>query len=284
MTEWMRPSTLDAALKLLADAAPGHYQIISGGTDVMVTQQAVASGRACRAWLDVSAIPELKKVENTPEGIRIGAGVALSVLRRHPLIQKHWPMLAASAAVTGAAPIQNRATLGGNICNASPAADNSPVLLAYGAYLETAGRLARRNLAYDCFHIGYRQTALAADELLTAIVIPYPPQGVLSYYRKVGTRAAQAIAKVGVAVMIHTKNQCLITEARFGLASVAATPCTLPAVSDYLQGKDIHSLQETMVREKVRSDIAPIKDIRSTAEYRLEIASRLVWHAIHYAQ
>ncbi|MBU2718734.1 xanthine dehydrogenase family protein subunit M [Acidithiobacillus ferridurans] len=283
MDEWLRPRQMDEALRLLAELPAGYCQVISGGTDVMVAQQLTAP-RDIAFWLDLSAIPELKIVEVTAEGIRIGAGVTLSVLRRHPEVQQHWPMLAASAAVTGAAPIQNRATLGGNICNASPAADNAPVLLAYGARLEIAGPNGVRFLPYDQFHLGYRQTALAAHELLYAVHIPYPPAGSQTYYRKVGTRAAQAIAKVGIAAWIHFDEDQEIIAARFGLASVAATPCVLPNVGEYLSGKHIRNIHESMIREKVSSDVKPVDDIRSTAEYRLEVASRLVWEAIHCAQ
>lgn len=283
MAEWLRPRHMDEALQLLADLSAEQYQIISGGTDVMVAQQ-LSAPRDIAVWLDLSSIPELKTVEVTTEGIRIGAGVTLSVLRRHPEVQKHWPMLAASAAVTGAAPIQNRATLGGNLCNASPAADNAPVLLAYAAHLEIAGPNGTRLLPYEQFHLGYRQTALAAHELLQAIHISYLPAGSRAYYRKVGTRAAQAIAKVGIAAWIHFAEDQGIIAAHFGLASVAATPCVLPNVSEYLSDKRISNIHEFMIREKVSSDIKPVDDIRSTAEYRLEVASRLVWEAIHCAQ
>ncbi|MBE7563871.1 FAD binding domain-containing protein [Acidithiobacillus sp. HP-6] len=283
MAEWLRPRHMNEALQLLAELPAEQYQIISGGTDVMVAQQ-LSAPRDIAVWLDLSAIPELKTVEVTTEGIRIGAGVTLSVLRRHPEVQKHWPMLAASAAVTGAAPIQNRATLGGNLCNASPAADNAPVLLAYAARIEIAGPNGTRLLPYEQFHLGYRQTDLATHELLQAIHIPYLPAGSRVYYRKVGTRAAQAIAKVGIAAWIHFAENQGIIAARFGLSSVAATPCVLPNVSEYLSGKRISNIHESMIREKVSSDIKPVDDIRSTAGYRLEVASRLVWEAIHCAQ
>jgi xanthine dehydrogenase FAD-binding subunit len=282
MAEWLRPRHMNEALQLLAELPAERYQIISGGTDVMVAQQ-LSAPRDIAVWLDLSAIPELKTVEVTTEGIRIGAGVTLSVLRRHPEVQKHWPMLAASAAVTGAAPIQNRATLGGNLCNASPAADNAPVLLAYAAHLEIAGPNGTRLLPYEQFHLGYRQTALAAHELLQAIHIPFLPAGSRAYYRKVGTRAAQAIAKVGIAAWIHYDAGQGIIVARFGLASVAATPCLLPMVSHYLEGNHLKDVRESTIREKVSSDIKPVDDIRSTAEYRLEVTSRLVWEAIHDA-
>ncbi|MHB1202408.1 MAG: FAD binding domain-containing protein [Acidithiobacillus sp.] len=278
MSEWTRPRHLSEALDILA-LDPGKYRVISGGTDLMVESH-LAPDRRPAYWLDISGIPELQDVVITEQGIRIGAATPLGLIRRHPEVVARWPMLAAAATVTGAPPIQNRATLGGNICNASPAADNSPVLLAYGARLEISQQKGSRILPYEAFHKGYRATALQAGELLTAIWIPYPENRSRSYFRKVGTRAAQAIAKVSIAALIEETGDGSIRRARFGLASVAAMPCTLPSVSHYLAGRFFGEISEAAVRHWVQQDVAPIKDIRSTAEYRLEVASRLVLEAI----
>ena len=278
MSEWTRPRHLPEALEILA-SAPGQYRVIAGGTDLMVESH-LAPGLCPDAWLDISGLPELQGLEMTEDGIRIAAGTSLDEIRRHAEVVAHWPMLAASAAVTGAPPIQNRATLGGNICNASPAADNAPVLLAYGARLEIARHNASRFLSYEEFHRGYRKTALQAGELLSAIWISYPPKHSCGYFRKVGTRAAQAIAKVSIAALIEADAGGTIQGACFGLASVAATPCTLPSVTHYLVGRALRDISEADVRHGVRQDIAPIQDIRSTAKYRLEIAFRLVLEAI----
>ena len=279
MSEWTRPRHLPEALELLA-AAPGQYRVISGGTDLMVESH-LAPERHPAFWLDISGLRELQGLQTTEEGIRIGAATSLEVIRRHAEVVTHWPMLAASAAVTGAPPIQNRATLGGNVCNASPAADNAPVLLAYGARLEIAHHHGSRWLPYMDFHQGYRKTALQAGELLSALWIPYPPKHSRGYFRKVGTRAAQAIAKVSIAALIEEDSGGIIQGARFGMASVAAAPCTLPSVSQYLLGRALRDIADAQVRQRVGQDIAPIQDIRSTTAYRLEIASRLVLEAIH---
>ena len=156
MSEWTRPRHLPEALEILA-AAPGPYRVISGGTDLMVERH-LAPERRPESWLDISGLQELQGLQITEEGIRIGAATSLEAIRRHAEVVAHWPMLAASAAVTGAPPIQNRATLGGNVCNASPAADNAPALLAYGARLEIAHHCGSRWLPYGDFHQGYRKT------------------------------------------------------------------------------------------------------------------------------
>ena len=278
MSDWTRPQHLPEALEILA-SAPGQYRVIAGGTDLMVENH-LAPGRRPDAWLDISGLPELQGLQITEGGVQIGAATSLGVIRRHAEVVAHWPMLAASAAVTGAPPIQNRATLGGNVCNASPAADNAPVLLAYGARLEIVHHHGSRWLPYGDFHQGYRKTALQAGELLSALWIPYPPKHSRGYFRKVGTRAAQAITKVSIAALIEEDSDGIIQSARFGMASVAATPCTLPSVTHYLVGRALRDISEADVRHGVKQDIAPIQDIRSTAEYRLEIAFRLVLEAI----
>ncbi|MHB8849800.1 MAG: FAD binding domain-containing protein [Acidithiobacillus ferriphilus] len=278
MPDWTRPRHLPEALEILA-TAPGPYRVISGGTDLMVESH-LAPERRPESWLDISGLQELQGLQITEEGIRIGAATSLEAIRRHAEVVAYWPMLAASAAVTGAPPIQNRATLGGNVCNASPAADNAPALLAYGARLEIAHHRGSRWLPYGDFHHGYRKTALQAGELLSAIWISYPPKHSCGYFRKIGTRAAQAIAKVSIAALIEKDSDGIIQSARFGMASVAATPCTLPSVSQYLLGRALCDIADAQVRQRVGQDIAPIQDIRSTAEYRLEIASRLVLEAI----
>ena len=278
MSDWTRPQHLPEALEILA-SAPGQYRVIAGGTDLMVENH-LAPGRRPDAWLDISGLPELQGLQITEGGVQIGAATSLGVIRRHAEVVAHWPMLAASAAVTGAPPIQNRATLGGNVCNASPAADNAPVLLAYGARLEIVHHHGSRWLPYGDFHQGYRKTALQAGELLSALWIPYPPKHSRGYFRKVGTRAAQAITKVSIAALIEEDSDGIIQSARFGMASVAATPCTLPSVTHYLVGRALRDISEADVRHGVKQDIAPIQDIRSTAKYRLEIAFRLVLEAI----
>ncbi len=275
---WARPQSLAEALRLL-DSAPQRPCVIAGGTDLMVERR-LGKTPPPESWLDLGAVAELHGIEAGADSLRIGATTTLRAIGAHPEVRARWPMLAASAAVTGATPIQNRATLGGNVVNASPAADNPPVLLAYGAELELAGPHGTRRLPYAQFHTGYRQTALAADELLLAVHLPAPAADACQYFRKVGTRQAQAIAKLSLAALYETDADGRIAAARFGLASVAPTPTGLPQLAAWLNGKLPAEIDPAAIREHVASDIAPIDDIRSSGRYRLETAARLVLESL----
>ncbi|APZ43268.1 FAD binding domain-containing protein [Acidihalobacter ferrooxydans] len=271
---WHKPTTLADALTLLAEAAKRPC-VIAGGTDLMVERQ-LGKTVTPEAWLDVSALNALHEIDAAPDTLRIGAATSLRTVARHADVQARWPMLAASAALTGATPIQNRATLGGNLVNASPAADNPPVLLAYGAEIELASVRGIRLLPLTEFYTGYRQTVLAADELVIAVRLPTPPENARHYYRKVGTRQAQAIAKLSLAALYELDAAGKITAMRCGMASVAATPAALPGLAAWLRGQTPATVDPAALRAQLALEITPIDDIRSTRAYRLEVAARLI--------
>jgi CO/xanthine dehydrogenase FAD-binding subunit len=197
------------------------------------------------------------------------------------------PMLAASARQTGSVAIQNRATLGGNIMNASPAADNPPVLLAFGARLTLASARGMRTIEYDRFHSGYKRTLAEADELLVSVSVPFPAPGATAYYRKVGTRRAQAISKVALAALIECEHQPgrgdVVRRARFGFASVGPVPAVAPALSQAMQGVPLAGIDRAQVERALATDLAPQDDIRSTADYRRSVAVNLVMAALAQA-
>ena len=279
MSVWYRPESLAAAVEFLAQH-PDRPQVIQGGTDVMV-------GRGCGlgdegGWLDLSGVVELRELcEEADGGLSIGAGVSLARLQADPRVRGQWPNLASSASQTGAPAIQNRATLGGNICNASPAADNAPALLAYDAELEIIGPYGCRRLPYRDFHLSYRRTALEPNELLVRILLPRVPADLCHYYRKVGTRAAQAIAKVGLAAVIWWTADGRISASRFAFSSVAATPRLASNLEGGLCGKKKEQISLAEINNFLVKDIEPLSDIRSSDSYRREIAGRLVWEALH---
>lgn len=278
---WHRPRSLASALDLLADAATRPC-IVAGATDLMVGLR-LGKARTPEDWVDLSAVPELHGIDSADDMLRIGAATPLGVVARHSDVLARWPMLASSAALTGATPIQNRATLGGNLVNASPAADNPPVLLAYDAELELAGAGGTRRLPVAEFYTGYRKTVLAADELVVAVHLPAPDVQARQYYRKVGTRQAQAIAKLSLAALYELDASGHIAVARFGMASVAPTPAALPQLADWLLGKQPAAVDPTALREHIAYDISPIDDIRSIRAYRLETAARLAEEALTHA-
>ncbi len=278
MSTWYRPDGLAAAVEFLAEHKD-KPQIIQGGTDVMVGR-----GRGIgdeKSWLNLSGITELRELHEEADGtLSIGAGVSLARLQADPRVQHNWPNLASSASQTGAPAIQNRATLGGNICNASPAADNAPALLAYDAELEIIGPQGRRRLPYRHFHLAYRRTSLEPDELLARILLPPMRTDLCHYYRKVGARAAQAIAKLGLAAVLHWTSEGTIAWARFAFSSVAATPQLAANLEIALRGKNKEHISLAEIQGILVKDIAPLSDIRSSDSYRLEVAGRLVWEAL----
>jgi CO/xanthine dehydrogenase FAD-binding subunit len=194
-------------------------------------------------------------------------------------------MLACSARQTGSIAIQNRATLGGNIMNASPAADNPPVLLAYGAQVTLASLRGSRTLDYATFHTGYKRTLAESDELLVSVTVPYPAPGASSHYRKVGTRRAQAISKVALAALIETTDEAesasrQVRAARFGFASAGPVPLAAPGLSAAIRGRAFPEIDRALVERALASDLSPIDDIRSTAAYRRQVSVNLVMAAL----
>lgn len=257
-------ASLDQALALRAahpEAVP-----LAGGTDLMVALE--AGQAAAPAYLNLWGCAGLRAIQgDAAAGLRLGALTTFRDLVDHPAIPA---VLQDTARTIGAAQIQARATLGGNIANASPAGDSLPVWLALGARFVLASVRGERTVSADSFFLGYRKVDLAADELLVAIEVP-PWQhagGVDRHvYRKVGTRLAQAISKVVFAGSLRLVDG-RVTEARLAMGSVAPVPTRLRSVEALLIGR----APDPAAVDRVLFDIKPIDDVRSTAEYRLNVA------------
>jgi CO/xanthine dehydrogenase FAD-binding subunit len=269
------PGSLQEALDILAQE-PGRWRPLAGGTDLMVP---FAAGRlADTRFLSLQRLDALRAIEPDDEGITFGALVTYTDLRRHPYARHHLPNLVQSAKVTGAVAIQNRGTLGGNLVNGSPAADTPPSLLAYGAQVELTGSSGSRWVPYEDFHTGYKQTVLAPFELLTRIRVPKPSPG-FHFYRKVGTRAAQAVSKVCLAVYA-TVEEGRVQTIRVGLGSVAPVPVRAHAAEAAILGRALDELPLEAARMALMADISPIDDIRSTARYRRTVAGNVLVQAL----
>ena len=266
------PGNLQAALSLLA-GEPAQWLPIAGGTDVMVLYS--AGKLPNRSLINIWNIPELRQIEVLPDTIRIGAACTYTALRTHEIISREFPLLATAAAWTGGIANQNRGTLGGNIVNASPAADSLPALLVYDAELTLISVRGERRVAYGDFHTGYKQTLLAADELIRDISLPRRFSGYISHARKVGARNAQAISKVCLAALGQTAGGA-IRDIRLALGSVAPVPLRLKETKHLLTGKRIEPALVETARKIVAKEIRPIDDIRSTARYRSVVAGNLV--------
>jgi CO/xanthine dehydrogenase FAD-binding subunit len=266
------PATLVDALQLLA-SDPGRWQPFAGGTDLMVLLEA---GRLQHThYVSLSRLSELRVIQASGSEVSIGAMTTFTDVRRHSVLAAEYPMLCAAAAETGGVANQNRGTLGGNIANASPAADSPPALLAYAAELELVSLQGSRRVPYEKFHTGYKKMELAPGELIKAIHIPRRPIGPRQFYRKVGTRRAQAISKVCIAGILHIEHG-VVEEARVAFGSVAPTVVRARRVEAALIGRRIDRTTVDDARNAVEADISPIDDIRSTARYRARVAANLV--------
>ena len=266
------PDTLAEVLELFAEG-PGAWQPFAGGTDLMVLLEA---GRLeHKNYVSVSNLRELRTIDVTGGGVSVGAASTFTEILRHPVLAAEFPMLCAAAAETGGVANQNRGTLGGNIANASPAADSPPALLAYDAELEIVSRRGSRRLPYERFHTGYKKMDLAPDELITAIFLPRRTRPRRQVYRKIGTRRAQAISKVCFAGAIEVEGG-VVTDARVAFGSVAPTVVRARRAEDALRGKPLDRDTVAAARNAVAADISPIDDIRSTARYRAWVAANLL--------
>jgi CO/xanthine dehydrogenase FAD-binding subunit len=220
-------------------------------------------------------LPELRTIELLPDEIRIGAGCTYTELREHNVIAREFSLLANAARWTGGIANQNRGTLGGNIVNASPAADSLPALLAYEAELILVSVRGERRVPYLGFHTGYKKMQLAPDELIRAICLPRGFSGYLHYARKVGARNAQAISKVCVAALGRLRTG-VVEDIRIALGSVAPIPIRLMELERMLKGKSVDQELIHLAKKSAVAVIQPIDDIRSTAKYRAAVAGNLV--------
>jgi CO/xanthine dehydrogenase FAD-binding subunit len=271
------PNSLDAVLQILADS-PDRYTPIAGGTELMV---ALGAGRLqSKKLISLWNLEELRFIEITPDAIVIGAGTTFTDIRKHPVIAKEFSVLADAASWTGSIANQNRGTLGGNIVNASPAADSPPALLVYDAQLTLISTRGPRTLPYRDFHLAYKVTALEPDELLHSITILRNYGGYKTYIRKVGPRNAQAISKVAIAALARMKNH-RIDEIRIGAASLREYPARLTATEHSLTAKTITPNVIAAARAAILTEARPIDDIRSTARYRATVAANLLEEFLH---
>ena len=266
------PASLADALALLK-SEPGVWKPFAGGTDLMVLLEAGKLNH--RNYVNIWGLKELRGVEVSDTHITLGALTTYTEVQTHPLLQAEFPMLCQAASETGGLAIQNRGTLGGNIINASPAADSPPALLAYDAEIELVSAAGSRRLSYHGFHTGYKQMHIRADELLARIRLPRNTRGAVHYYRKVGTRKAQAISKVCFAATARVE-QGEIKDVRIVLGSVAPIFVRCTQTEDTVRGRQSSPETIEAACRSLVQEISPIDDIRSTAKYRLQVSKNLL--------
>jgi len=266
------PASLADALALLGDQ-PGVWKPFAGGTDLMVLLE--AGKLPHRNYVNIWPLRELRGIEISDTHVTLGALTTYTDVQADETLRKEFPMLCHAASETGGLAIQNRGTLGGNIINASPAADSPPALLAYDAEIELVSRDGSRWIPYDGFHTGYKQMNMRPGELLTRIRLPRNTSAFKHYYRKVGTRKAQAISKVCFAAVAQI-NEGRVMSTRIALGSVAPIVLRCKQTEDALRGQEINDETVSRARETLIREISPIDDVRSTADYRLRVAANLL--------
>jgi len=272
--EVVRPRNLEHALALLHESQDGERLVpLAGGTDLYVSLNAgVVPGKR---FLDLSGLRELRGVRRRDGGLALGALTTFSEIREHPGVRRRYPALAAAAAEIGAWQIQNRATLGGNIANASPAGDSLPVLLAFEAVVRARSVRGPRDVPFTGLFRGYRDLALESDELITAVSLP-PLGRALHFFRKVGTRRAQSISKVVFCGLLSLGRDGRVDLVRIALGSVAPVTLRARRAEQVLLGARPSAAAAAAARAALLEDIAPIDDIRSDRDYRLLVSGNVL--------
>ncbi len=276
--EVARPRDVRHALALLHESVAGERLVpLAGGTDLYVSLNAgVVPGRR---FLDLGGLSALRGVRDDRGALEIGALTTFAALREHPAVRRRAPALAAAAATIGAWQVQCRATLGGNIGNASPAGDSLPVLLAHEAIVRLLSVRGARDVAFRELFRGYKDLALEPDEIIGSITLPASgrgPAGARPFFRKVGTRRAQAIAKVSLAGLLRVGRDGRVDAVRVALGSVAPVPVRAARAERVLFGARPSAAVACAARAALLEDVSPIDDIRSDREYRERVAGNLL--------
>ncbi len=257
----------------LADAARRDGAVLlSGGTDLLVKMRAGAVRP--RLLVDISRVDSLRHASVTPDGAVIGSSAHVADLLASPALCERYPLLALALRSLGSAQIRSRATIGGNLANASPAADSVPALLAYNARLLLADGRTERELPLDQFLQGPGRTALERGEYIRAIVLPEPRLDWVPFFHKVGRRRAMTIAIASVAGLLAVRGD--VADVRLAAGSVASTPIRLRGVEQLVAGRRADAKLAHAAAQAAAQDVAPIDDVRATASYRREVVGELV--------
>lgn len=274
-TEYVRPSTMDEASGLLA--SDEGAVVLAGGTDVLVA--ALAGRMSVSTLVDVSSLPELKGVEDWGDCLWIGALTTMTKLCASDVVNRVLPGLGSAAAAMGCWQVRNRATIGGNLCNASPSAEMGPPLLVYEAAVDIDGVGGKRRLPISDFFKGPGETALAKGELVTGIRIPKPDAGLRVAYVRRALRRSMDIPLVNVAAGVQIGDG-VVVDARVALGAVAPVPFRVPVAEEILVGRPLTDSVIQEAAEGACCPARPITDVRATAEYRLAMVEVLVRRAL----
>ena len=264
------PTTLDQVLQIMSQE---KLRPIAGGTDLMVLLDsgALPAGKYINIW----NLPELQGIQVKEDKIIIGALTTYGQIRQNAVMQQEFPNMCRAAEVTGGIAIQNRGTIGGNIANASPAADTPPVLLTYDATVKVVSQQGEKTIPYSDFHLDYKKMCLEPQELIQEIHLPRPQKYSIHHYRKVGTRRAQAISKICISATANVANNVFV-DSKIALSSVAPTVIRCYQTEKCIKGKNINHNTLLQAQQTIAREISPIDDIRSNKKYRERVVCNLL--------
>lgn len=264
--EYYQPATLQDASRLLKENGPGG-RFLAGGTDLVIAMK--EKGLLPKYIVDLKRVPGLNGIrENSDGSIAVGALTTMSAIEKSPVITKKYPFLAQSAAEVGSIQIRNRATVGGNMANATPSADVAPALIALNATAKIVGAAGEREVALEDFFRGPGQTVMAPDEILTEITIPKTGEGWVGEYIKFSPRDMMDLAYVGVAVAYNLDTGKKCDGVRIVLGAVAPTPIRARNSEALLEGRVLTEELAEKVGDEAARECRPISDVRSSADYR----------------
>lgn len=265
------PAALEEALALKAEHGE-NLRPLAGGTDLVpgIRAGTVSAG----GLLDLNRIPNLGRIQEDRDEVYLGPLVTHAALADSPVVRTHLPILAEASASVGAVQIRNLGTLGGNLVNASPAADSIPPLWVLGASCELQNTSGKREISIEEFFTGPGETVMKPDEIMVGIRVRKAPSGARWFYLKLGQRRAMAIAKVSVALLAQCRET--LRDVRIALGAVAPTVVGAPETAAFLEGR---RPDEATIREAARmvqTECTPIADVRSTARYRCQMVGVLL--------
>src|SRR5262245_6187032 len=270
------PGSLDQAVALLA-AEPGDARVLAGGTDLLVQLRTDLIEPAL--LVDIKRIPEARQITEEGGGFRVGAAVTGAELNEHPKLKTAWPGVIEAANLIGSTQVQGRATLGGNLCNGSPAADSVPALIAAGAVASIVGPKGRRELPVEDVMLAPRKLALQKGELIASFVLPARPKGSSDAYLRFIPRTEMDIAVVGAGVSLTIDGSGRVTAARVGLGAVAPRVLLVAAAAQAIVGSSLDQAAQERLEAAARAACQPIDDKRGTVEFRTQVAGVLTRRA-----
>lgn len=274
------PRTLDAALALLA-GANGHARVLAGGTDLLIGMR--AGNVAPELLVDIKGIPEMTSIVAEKGGFRFGAAVPCMALVEHGEFAKAWPGVIDAVKLIGSIQVKGRATVGGNLCNASPAADSVPAMIAAEASVVIAGPKGRREVRIEDVATGPGKTSLAKDEIVTAFVLPRRPPHSGDAYLRFTPRTEMDIAVVGAGVNLTLDDSGVCRQARVSLGAVAERALLVPEGAVALIGSKVDAAALERLAAAASAACRPIDDKRGTKQFRIKVAGVMTRRAAEIA-